>query len=184
MIQNINLYLALPPHPKQYLASKWLGKIIISLVGLLTLIYILSYIPLIKQKSQLDQLLATKESLNAQIKAIEQIKIANAASKSAVKPKLTQFSTYFKNLAKATPNGIWLTNIKFSHLDKSLELNGYALKFEFIPNFFTNLSNLPDFLKGNISTLNLSKVEKGDKAGSVYFQFGSNVNIKTSPTKK
>ena len=179
MIQNINLFSALPPRPKQYLSPKWLLFIIASFTILLILIYGLSYIPLIKEKALLMQLYATKENLNMQINTLEQIKSTTALKKDSLKTKISQFSTYFEALAKATPDGIWLTNIQFLNIDRSLSLSGYAINFEIIPQFFKNLSEIVDFPKGNVSALNLSRVEKGEETGSISFQFGrvSNVEI-------
>jgi Tfp pilus assembly protein PilN len=173
MTQDINLFSALPPPPKQYLSLEWLLAIIISFTAFLALIYVLSYLSLVKQRSLLAQLHTTKTDLHQQIAAIEQ---ANAAlhTKNNVNEnnKLPQFSPYLEALAGAVPDGIWLTNIKLSNIDSTIDLSGYATNFAIVPHFFKNLSLLPVFPKGEISILNLARVDRGEQAGGISFQFG------------
>jgi Tfp pilus assembly protein PilN len=173
MTQSINLFLALPPRPKQYLSSEWLLRLVVFFTTLLILIYGLSYIPLVKAKASLTQLYATRDDLNAQIKMLEQTKMTTVGVNSAIsKTKLPQFSLYLEGLAGAIPDGVWLTNIQFSNVDHALNLTGYAINFEIIPLFFKNLAKLPAFPKGKISFLNLSRVDEGKENGSIRFQFG------------
>jgi Tfp pilus assembly protein PilN len=124
-----------------------------------------------KQKSSLAQLYTMRNDLNAQIKVVEQIK-AKKTKTNIANNKPPQFSSYFVSLAEATPDSIWLTNIKFSNIDQTLSLGGYATNFIIIPYFLRNLSKLSDFPKGKISVLNFTKVDKGDAAGGISFQFG------------
>jgi Tfp pilus assembly protein PilN len=158
--------------PKQYLSLKQLALIIIFFIGLLMLIYSLSYISLIKERSVLTQLYVTEDDLNAQIATIEKNKTTMLVKNATVETKLPQFSPYLKGLIEAVPEGVWLTNIKLSNVDLDLDLSGYATHFEIIPHFFKNLSKLSTFPKGKISILNLARVDTGEQAGAISFKFG------------
>lgn len=173
-MQNINLLSALPPRPKQYLSAEWLLFIIAVFTTFLMLIYGLSHIPLIKQHTLLSKLTLEKNSLNEQITALNQQKSTIQATYDKQKStefSLPQLSPYLEKLSKATPEGAWLISMQFSNLDNSLSLNGYAVNYNLIMNdFLENLANLQYFSKGKLTTLNFTKMETGEYAGSIYFQ--------------
>lgn len=172
MTQDINLFLALPPPPKQYLSLEWLAIIITSFTALLVLLSGISYFSLAKNRSLLTQLHTTKTELYAQLVAIEKSSATTHAKGYVNENKLPQFSPYLEGLAKTVPDGIWLTDINLSNIDSTLSLRGYATNFAIIPHFLKKLSLLPAFPKGEISILNLTRVESGDQAGGISFQIG------------
>lgn len=181
-MQNINLLSTLPPRSKHYLSAEWLALGTIVFSALLLLIYGLAYIPVIKQKTLLTQLISEKDNLNKQIEVLEKtvLKKTKESIKLVSVPKL---SPYLIALAEATPDGLWLKTIQISIEDNTLNLSGNAMNFHLIPLFIKKLTDFKVFPKTKITTLMLSKIEQGEEAGIISFQLSREPapKVKTSP---
>lgn len=186
MQQNINLLTNLPKQQKTLLSVKQQLQILGALIVVLMLIYAVYIFPASSQQTQLNKLVATKNSLVTQLEdARKSISKINLLKDSGPIPtmlletlaKITNprgFSTQMDAMANDTPYGIWLTHFNISQSDNNILLNGNASSEALLPDYLKSLNTDNALYNSKFNTINL---EKNKKDNTVTFTLS---NLKTS----
>lgn len=185
--QNINLLTALSLKPTEALDANLILQIIAAWVLVLTLIYFVALgFDLHKQKN-LTKLEHTQTDLQSQVDNLNQ-KLATFTSKPLEHlEKLPFSSTYtigfyhhLEDLAKFTPDGIWIDNIIFSQPEDLVIIKGNATTAAKVPFFLTALDTASSFEGDKFSTLQL---QKAPTSNNVNFTIGTATATKLSEQK-
>ena len=104
----------------------------------------------VKQR-ELARLEVAKESVLAKIDEYD--KEMNIGKLETVSGSLFGFSSYFKDIANFTPNGVWLSNIVLSGQDGSVIMKGHAISSSGVSALLEVLHNVPNFRDKKFHTL-------------------------------
>lgn len=170
MGQNINLLEALPTPTVVTFPTNMAVMLLGAWLVLLTFIYVIGFISLKFKESDLSNLEKNKQKLSAQVattvETITQIIQAKQTPIQFAATPETQtkgFSTYLTDLAKSTPDNIWLDVIRFEEPADTIFLQGSAFSPALIPSFLSGLGATDSFRNKKFSTLQLQKPESGGK---------------------
>lgn len=162
MAQNINLLEELTVYPISAYNCNLMVRLTIAWALLLTLIYGIALGVYFHQKKSIVILEDTQKEALTKIVAYKQ-------ELAAFEPTYTGtssfgFSSYLLDLAKFTPQGIWLKEIIISEIDGSVALKGSTIAASGISTLLNSLSKAPNLGKKKFNEVQLDKNTDSDSA--------------------
>ena len=164
MTQNINLLDELGIQPISAFNSMLIGQISIGWILLLILIYVSASITHSSKQKTLLTLETTQKNLLANITANQEIILPKENTATADPKALPQssinllgFYRYLDDLARFTPNGIWLNNIIFSDAGESITIKGSSIAPSGVSIFLNSLHNSTSLYNKKFGAMQLKK---------------------------
>jgi Tfp pilus assembly protein PilN len=188
MTQNINLIENLNLQPTSLFNSKLIVQISLGWILLLILVYFLAFgVNANKQKTLLT-LEDTHKNLLEKISSYNQVSVmvqnqllTDIRSLPIGSLNLLGFSSYLEDLAKYTPDGVWLSEIVFSEADNVITLKGSAISAIGVSTFLRLLEDKS--VRLHEKKLDMLQLEKNSETNNIDFIVGS-VITNPNETKK
>ena len=188
MEQNINLITTLNIQPLSFFDAKLISQIIGGWFLLLVLIYTVAFSLNSPKQKTIANLESTKKTLQTQIGNLN-TELSSFDTTDRIKSlKDLPFSStnsigfygYLADLAKFTPNGIWLKDITFSQPDGLILLKGSTSAAAEIPLFIESLEASNNLKDKNLGTL---QIQKAPNTNNIDFILGTVTTTATEPSK-
>lgn len=177
MSQNINLLEELTVNPVSAYNCRLLARISIGWVLLLALIYAITLSLYSNQKKTFRALETTQKTLTTKIATYKQeLAALDPAYINDLSPNsssLLGFHRYLEDLAKFTPQGIWIKEMIFSEPDGAVTFKGSTIAASGISTFLNALGKSQSLNGKKFDTLHLQKDTESD---------GNDFIINTAPS--
>ena len=188
--QNIDLITTLTVRPGYRFNAKLMLQITVGWILVFVLIYVIAIGSNLHKKRVLIDLEFTQNGLQLQLNTlIRQLALFdNKASQplgdfAVGSINAIGFYHYLEDLAKFTPEGVWLDNIVFSQLEGEVLLNGNSTTAAGISAFMDVLSKSGNFSNKKFAALELQKIPKSNNIHFV-LSTAAVTNPETKPETK
>jgi len=184
--QNIDLITTLTVRSGYRFNAKFILQITVGWILFFVLIYVIAFGSNLHKKRVLIDLEFTRNGLQTQLNTLtRQLALFdNEASQSLGDFAIGSinaigFYHYLEDLAKFTPEGVWLDNIVFSQSEGEVMLNGNSTTAAGISDFMNALSKSGNFSNKKFAVLELQKIPKSNN-----IHFVLSTAAVTNPEKK